>query len=243
MNKTKYGVIALSGIMLLSSCGMNNTAKGGLIAGGGGAALGALVGNIIGKSAGHESRGTIIGTAVGAAVGTTAGVLIGRKMDKAKAAAEAVNNAQVESVTDANGLSAVKVTFDSGILFSTGNYSLSSTAKNNLSDFTNNVLKAYPDCDVAIQGYTDNAGWKNSTQEQSVQKNLTLSQNRADAVKSYLLSQGASTSQIKSSTGFGESDPVADNSTAVGKAQNRRVEVYLYASEAMIKAAEAGTLQ
>lgn len=243
MNKTKYGVIALSGILLLSSCGMNNTTKGGLIGGGGGAAVGALVGNLIGKSAGHESRGTIIGTAVGAAVGTTAGLLIGKKMDKAKAAAEAVNNAQVESVTDANGLSAVKVTFDSGILFASGNYALSSTAKNNLNDFTNNVLKAYPDCDVAIQGYTDNAGWKNSTAEQSVQKNLTLSQNRADAVKSYLLSQGAASSQIKSSTGFGESDPVADNSTAAGKAQNRRVEVYLYASEAMIKAAEAGTLQ
>ena len=56
--------------------------------------------------------------AVGAAVGTGAGAIIGKKMDKAKAQAEAVKNAQVQQVTDINGLPALKVTFDSGILFS-----------------------------------------------------------------------------------------------------------------------------
>ena len=172
-----------------------------------------------------------------------AGLLIGKKMDKMKAAAEQVQNAQVESVKDSNGLDAVKVTFDSGILFSSGKSTLSGTAMNNLNDFTNNVLKAYPDCDVAIQGYTDNTGFKGSTAEESFQKNIKLSQERADAVKSYLLAQGAATTQIKSCTGFGENNPVADNSTKEGKAQNRRVEIYLYASEAMINAANAGTLQ
>ncbi|MCH5174407.1 MAG: OmpA family protein [Prevotellaceae bacterium] len=235
MKKIKFSAVVMSALIILSGCGMNNTAKGGLIGGGSGAAVGALVGQLIGKNTG----GTLIGAGVGAAVGTTAGILIGRKMDKAKAAAEAVANAQVESVKDNNGLDAVKVTFDSGILFTTGNATLSSTAMSNLKDFTNNVLKVYPDCDVAIQGYTDNTGWKNSTKEQSVQKNIELSQQRADAVKSYLLASGAGTSQIKSSTGFGEENPVADNSTAAGQAQNRRVEIYLYASEAMIKAAEA----
>ena len=243
MKKTKFGAIVMSALIILSSCGASNTTKGGVIGGGSGAALGALVGNLIGKSAGHESRGTIIGASVGTAVGAAAGILIGKKMDKAKAAAQAVNNAQVETVTDANGLSAVKVTFDSGILFKSGSYTLSSTAMSNLKDLANNVLKAYSDCDVDIQGYTDNQGWKNSTAEQSVQKNLTLSQNRADAVKSYLLSQGAAASQIKSSNGFGESNPVASNDTKEGQAQNRRVEIYLYASEAMINSANAGTLQ
>ena len=105
------------------------------------------------------------------------------------------------------------------------------------------MLKQNADCDVAVQGYTDNAGWKNSTVEQSQQKNLNLSQQRAQAVTNYLQSLGVSNNQIRSTTGYGEANPVADNATAAGKAQNRRVEVYMYASQAMIEAANNGTLQ
>jgi outer membrane protein OmpA-like peptidoglycan-associated protein len=163
-------------------------------------------------------------------------------MDKVKAQAEAVQNAQVETVQDANGLEAVKVTFDSGILFKSGKADLSATAQTSLFNFAN-VLKQNTDCDVSVQGYTDNDPWRNSTPEQSAQKNLQLSQQRAQAVTSYLLSQGVNSTQIRSTMGYGESNPVADNSTAAGKAQNRRVEVYMYASQAMIQAAEQGTLQ
>jgi len=224
----KTMIIALCAGLVMMGC--NNMGKGAAIGAGGGALLGAIVGKIAGNTA--------IGAAIGGAVGAGAGAIIGKKMDKAKAEAEAVQNAQVESVTDANGLQAVKVTFDSGILFTTGSSTLSSTAKNSLTQFSN-VLKNNADCDVAIQGYTDNAGWKNSTAEQSAQKNLNLSQQRAQAVTNYLTSIGVSPSQIRSTMGYGESNPVADNSTAAGKAQNRRVEVYMYASQAMIKAAEA----
>ena len=234
MKSLKTIAVALSAALVLVGCGMSNTAKGGLIGAGGGAALGALIGHIAGNTA--------IGAAIGTAVGTGAGVIIGKKMDKAKKEAEAVQNAQVESVTDANGLQAVKVTFDSGILFTTGSSTLSSTAKSSLMQFST-VLKNNADCDVAVQGYTDNAGWKNSTAEQSQQKNQELSQKRAQAVTDYLMSLGVSSSQIRSTMGYGESNPVADNSTAAGKAQNRRVEVYMYASQAMIQAAEQRTLQ
>lgn len=232
MKKMKTVILSLCAGLVMMGC--NNTVKGTAIGAGAGALLGAVVGKVAGNTA--------IGAAVGTAVGAGAGALIGKKMDKVKAQAQAVQNAQVEQITDANGLQAVKVTFDSGILFTTGSSTLSSTAKASLSNFAN-VLKTNTDCDVAVQGYTDNAGWRGSTAEQSAQKNLTLSQQRAQAVTSYLQSQGVSASQIRSTTGFGEANPVADNSTAAGKAQNRRVEVILYASQAMINAANNGTLQ
>lgn len=216
----------------MQSC--NNLAKGTTL----GAIGGALAGAVVGKIAGNTGVGAAIGTAVGA----TTGALIGRHMDKVKAQAEAVQNAQVEAVTDGNGLQAVRVTFDSGILFTSGSATLSQTAKNSLANFAT-VLRNNTDCDVAIQGYTDNTPFRGYTAEQSVQKNLELSQQRAQAVTNYLTSQGVSYNQIRATTGFGEANPVASNATAAGKAQNRRVEVYMYASEAMIQAAENGTLQ
>ena len=103
------------------------------------------------------------------------------------------------------------------------------------------VINQNRDMDVSIYGYTDNQGWKNSTAAQSQQKNLNLSQERAQSVSSYLLSCGVSTNQIKSVQGMGESDPVASNDTAAGREQNRRVEVYMYASEQMIRDAQAAT--
>ena len=239
MKKTKIMSLALCFALILSGCAsMNNTTKGGLIGGGGGAAAGAIIGGLIGKG-----KGAAIGAGIGAVVGTGAGVLIGKKMDKAAAQAAAIEGAQVEQVTDNNGLQAVKVTFDSGILFGTGAATLSSSAKASLSKFANNVLKQNADMDVDIYGYTDNQGWKNSTAEQSKQKNLNLSQERAQSVSTYLMSCGVTSAQIKGVQGLGEESPVADNSTAAGRQENRRVEVYMYASPEMIQQAEAGTLQ
>lgn len=239
MKKMKITALLLSTALVFSGCGnMNNTTKGGLIGAGSGTALGAIIGGI----AGH-GKGAAIGAAVGAAVGTGAGVLIGKKMDKAAAEAAQIQGAQVEQVTDNNGLQAVKVTFDSGILFDTGNAALGTSAKSALSKFASNVLNQNKDMDVSIYGYTDNQGWRGSTAEQSVQKNLDLSQERAQSVASYLLSCGTAGSQIKTVEGLGQSDPVASNETAEGRQQNRRVEVYMYASQQMIQQAEAGTLQ
>ena len=223
-----------AGLCVLAVCSCaTKTGTGALIGTGAGTAVGAIIGKIAGNTA--------VGAAIGGAVGAGAGALIGKKMDKAKAEAEAVKNAQVESVTDANGLQAVKVTFDSGILFATGKADLSATAKNSLQQFSQ-VLKNNTGCDVAIQGYTDNTGWKNSTAAQSAEKNKALSLDRATSVSSYLQGLGVASAQIKSVEGFGQENPVADNSTAAGQAQNRRVEVYMYASQEMIQAAENGTL-
>lgn len=229
MKKIKFLSLLLCVTLVFSGCNMNNTAKGGVIGGGGGAALGAIIGSIAGKG-----KGAAIGAAIGAAVGTTAGVLIGKKMDKAKKQAEAIQGAKVEEVTDANGLQAVKVTFDSGILFAFNSSTLSESAKVSLAKFAN-ILKENPTMDIAIYGYTDNVG--------TFEANQTVSTRRAQAVENFLRNQGVSGSQFKYVEGKGWSDPVASNDTEMGRAQNRRVEVYMYASAQMIKEAEAQAKQ
>ena len=228
MKGKKFLACALCLGMILTGCGsgsMSNKAKGGLI----GTAAGGAAGTGLGAA---------IGAGVGVAGGATAGALIGKKMDKAAAAAAAVANADVEKTTDANGLDAVKVTFDNGILFQVGKSTLQAGAQKSLSQFAANVLNVYTDCDVAIMGFASSDG--------SDATNLTLSQARANAVKAYLTGTcGVSASQIKSSVGYGE-DPQYLVFDANGKEDvnaSRRVEVYLYASESMIKAANAGTLQ
>ncbi len=224
MKKMKTMILALCGGMVMMGC--NNLAKGTTIGAAGGALLGAVVGKIAGNTA--------VGAAVGTAVGAGTGAIIGKHMDKVKAQAEAVQNAQVEQITDANGLQGVKVTFDSGILFATNSSTLNAASKSSLSQFAN-VLKNNSDCDIAIFGHTDNTG--------SDAINNPLSVKRAQAVETYLKGQGVTAAQIKTVDGQGSTNPVADNSTAAGRQQNRRVEVYMYASQAMINAAEAGTLQ
>ena len=237
MKKLKISTLLLCAAMMFS-CG-NNTGNGALIGAGGGALLGGIIGNIIGK----DTKATAIGAAIGSAVGAGGGALIGKKMDKAKAATQAIENAKVEGITDANGQTvAVKVTFESGILFSSSSASLATAAKQSLTEFAG-VLNQYNDADVAVKGYTDNQGWKNATAAESVKKNNELSLDRARSVQSYLIAQGVSISQIKSVEGLGEANPVADNSTAAGRQQNRRVEVYLYPSQNMIDAANNGTLK
>lgn len=206
---------------------MSNTAKGGLIGGGAGAALGAGIGKVLGKG----TKSTVIGAAVGAAVGTTAGVLIGKKMDKQKAELAALEGAKVETVTDANNLQAIKVTFSEGILFQTGKSDLNAGSKKALTEFANS-LKNNPNTDVTIYGHTDNTG--------SAAVNEKLSTARAEAVKSYLAGNGIASNRM-TTEGKSYNEPVADNSTAAGRAQNRRVEVYITANETMIKEAEAAS--
>lgn len=232
MNKIKIATLGLCAAAVVS-CG-NNTGNGALIGAGSGAVLGAIVGKLAGN--------TVVGTAIGAAVGTGAGALIGKHMDKVKAEAEAdLNNAKVEEVTDVNGWKAVKITFDSGLLFTTSSSELSAASKTNLDNLAK-LMKKYSTCAIDAYGHTDNQGWRNSTAEQSAQKNLQLSQQRAESVVNYLKANGVASSQFKNVVGKGSSEPVADNTTQAGMQQNRRVEVFLYASEQMVKEAQQGTL-
>lgn len=204
---------------------MSHLAKDALIGTGSGAAVGAGVGALIGK----DGKSAAIGAAIGTAVGATAGAIIGKKMDKKAEELAALEAATVETVEDANGLQAIKVTFDSGILFATNKANLSDASKNNLSKFAAQMVDL-PETDITIYGHTDNTG--------TAAVNEKLSLQRAQSVADYLTVCGINVNRM-TVEGKSFNEPVASNDTAEGRAQNRRVEVYITANENMIKEAEA----
>lgn len=230
MKLVKITGAALSALLLLGStgCSMSTTGKGTLLGGAGGAALGAGIGALIGGG-----KGAAIGTAIGAGVGAGAGALIGHKMQKQQEElAKQLEDAKVEQTVDQNGLQAIKVTFDGGILFPTGKYTINKTAQQELSQFATS-LKQNPLTNVQVLGFTDNTG--------SYAINEKLSNERADAVMSYLVNSGVSPTRI-TAKGVPMADYVASNDTPAGRAQNRRVEIYITASPQMVQAAENGQL-
>jgi outer membrane protein OmpA-like peptidoglycan-associated protein len=105
----------------------------------------------------------------------------------------------------------------SRVLFETGK-SVIKTVSYPLLDELVELLKEYPDADITLAGHTDSEGEEAD--------NLQLSTDRAAAVKTYLIEKGIAEDRI-SSTGFGESKPIANNGTADGRAKNRRVEMKL----------------
>ena len=149
-------------------------------------------------------------------------------MDKKAEELAALENAQVEIVEDVNGLSAIKVTFDSGILFDFNKATLKADAKKQLDKFAAEMADM-PETDITVLGHTDNIG--------SAEANQKVSDNRANAVSNYLQSKGIAKSRIVAE-GHSYNEPVASNDTEAGRAQNRRVEIFISANENMIKAAE-----
>ena len=103
----------------------------------------------------------------------------------------------------------------SDVLFDTGKYSLKPNTQISLAKVAG-ILQAYPGLKLQVEGYTDSVGGESYNQK--------LSENRADAVRDFLLAQGVSHDNI-TSTGYGESSPVADNNSASGRSQNRRVQL------------------
>ncbi len=207
-------VLLLCMAVVFTSCGTwNNTAKGTAIGVGGGAAVGAGVGALAGNTA--------LGSIIGAAVGGTAGALIGKKMEETTV--ETINNGE-----------ALKVTFDSGILFATNSSTVSAASKSALRDLAAS-LNANPDTDIKIIGHTDNTG--------KVDYNQTLSEKRAKSVFDYLMEDQGVSSKRMTYEGKGVHEPVADNSTPEGRALNRRVEILILPNSKMVQEAQQGTLR
>lgn len=192
--------------------GMNKTQKGGVVGASSGAVIGAIIGN--------ASNNTALGAILGAAVGGTVGVVIGNKMDKQaeKMKGDLGTTATVERVGEG-----IKLTFNSQLLFDFGKTDLKESNKMDLQKFAE-TLKQYPDTELLIVGHTDNVG--------SESFNQTLSEQRAAAVSNQITYSGVSSSRIRIQ-GKGESQSAATNDTEDGRAQNRRVEIAIYANDKM----------
>lgn len=210
------------GLMLGSCKTLNRTEKGAAIGTGAGAAVGAGIGKL-------ANNNTLLGAIIGAAVGGASGALIGRYMDKqAEEIRKDVQGAKVERIGEA-----IKITFDSGILFDVNASELKSVAHDNVTKLAK-VLEKYPDTDVLIEGHTDNTGDDKYNQD--------LSERRAQSVSNDLKIQGIKGSRI-TTVGYGESQPIQSNETAEGRAQNRRVDIAIMADKKLKKAAKKGDIE
>jgi outer membrane protein OmpA-like peptidoglycan-associated protein len=209
-------VLALMVAGSLSCSSMSRTQKGGAI----GAGTGAVVGGIIGKQAGNTAAGAIIGAAVGGA----AGAYIGHYMDEqAKEMERDLEGAKVERIGEG-----IKITFDSGLLFDVDKAGLKPKSKEDLNRLAV-ILNKYKDTKILLEGHTDATG--------SEEHNLELSRARAQSVANYLESDDVMPTRF-TIMGYGESQPVASNDTAEGRALNRRVEVAIFADDKLKKTAE-----
>lgn len=215
----KLIVFSLIGLLILGSLscsGWSRKQKGAAA----GAAAGGVIGGIIGKKAGNTAVGAILGAAIGGA----AGAYIGDYMDKQAAEIEQdIEGATVERVGEG-----IKITFDSGILFDVDKATLKARSQAEIADLAV-ILNKYPDTNILLEGHTDATG--------SDEYNLELSRKRSQSVANQLATSGVNATRF-TIMGYGESQPVGDNETDVGRALNRRVEIAIYANDKLKKVAQ-----
>lgn len=195
---------------------ISRTAIGGV----GGAAAGALLGGLIGGKTGR-----IIGAVGGGAVGG----VVGYKMDQQiKELRESTAGSGVD-VTEVDDGQAILVNLPDGVTFDVGSATLKPAFRSTLDDVAGSLTQ-YPNSLIDVYGHTDSTG--------SDSFNQSLSERRAQTVANYLTSRGVNSARIRWQ-GFGETMPVADNSTDYGRQRNRRVEIKIIPlSQAEIDAAQ-----
>lgn len=216
----KLVVLCLCSLLVLASVSCSTWTrqqKGAAI----GVAAGGVVGGLIGKHAGN----TAVGAILGAAVGGTAGAFIGQYMDKQAAEMEQdLAGAKIERVGEG-----IKVTFDSGLLFDVDKATLRPASQAQLSKLAV-ILNKYQDTNILLEGHTDSTG--------TAEHNLELSRLRAESVGNYLTSLGVNPARF-TITGYGETQPIAENATLEGRQLNRRVEVAIFANDKLKEVAKA----
>ena len=192
--------------------GLDTKAKKGALLGAiGGAVAGAAIG-------GKDHRGG--GALIGAVTGALAGGLLGQYMDNQARDLDAIPGATVERRDDS-----LLVNFQSSLLFNSGASSLEPGAYDRLRSLAT-TLNNYPRSRVIIKGHTDSVG--------DSRFNQTLSEERADTVRNFLIAEGVSPARI-TAIGFGENMALASNSTPEGRQQNRRVEVEIRPDEEVMR--------
>lgn len=209
-------ILPLAGAMALSACttgGLNdpnnpnrNSQQGAL--------LGALGGAVAGRAIGGNNDDAAKNAAAGALVGAAAGAVIGNRLDRQEAELR-------QQLGDENSIrntgDRLIVTMPQDILFATDSDTLRSGLQGDIREVGQSLI-AYPNTTVQVVGHTDNTG--------PADYNQGLSERRARSVANVLISEGVSSGRI-SVIGRGENAPVADNLTAEGRAQNRRVEIVI----------------
>ena len=216
MNLRVTTILAAACLTALGACaptdgtgttGLSRTQQGALA----GAAVGAVLGASRDSDSNNEGRDAARGAILGAAAGAVAGNVLDRQ---AQALQQSLSNPNIQVI---NRGSYLQVIMPEGILFATGSAAVSGAAQNDLYAVARN-LNQYPNSRVEVLGHTDNTG--------SAALNMDLSQRRAQSVAGILAAAGVSSSRLIA-TGVGFNQPIASNSTAEGRAQNRRVEILI----------------
>ncbi len=176
-----------------------------------GAGAGAAAGAVIGAIAGDAKKGAIIGAGVGAATGVGIGVYQDRQQ------------AKLRERLAASGVSVTRqgdniiLNMPSDITFPVNQSDINPGFYETLNSVSV-VLKEFDKTTVSVYGHADSTG--------SDSYNQQLSEKRASSVATYLAGQGVAPARLRA-IGFGESNPIADNSTEAGRAANRRVEIVI----------------
>ncbi|WP_321370244.1 OmpA family protein [uncultured Desulfuromusa sp.] len=203
----------------LSGCATNTTHESTKKGAGIGALVGAVSGAIIGYQNDHSGgalRGALIGGAAGGALGAGAGAY----MDKQQTEFEqelANERAQHQVEIERQQNEILKLTLNSEVSFDFNSARIKSAFYSPLNKISD-IMSRYPQTQILVVGHTDNVG--------SDQYNFDLSLRRANAVADYLIMHGVSSSRM-GTEGHGEMEPIASNDTLTGRAQNRRVEIFV----------------
>jgi len=219
------GLIIAVIITMASSCNTvkktNKAQRGAVI----GAAAGGVIGGVIGNNVGKGN--TVLGAIIGSVVGGVTGGIIGNKMDRqAEKIKNEIPGAEVQRMGEG-----IIVTFSEknpdgskmGVYFDFDRSEITSNSKLAL-DKLIQIFKEYPETNLLVEGHTDDKG--------ADAYNLALSERRAMAVGNYLKSKNISPSRLTINW-YGESQPKAENTSDVNRAENRRVEFAITANEKM----------
>ncbi len=203
----------------LTGCAANTTHERTKKGAGIGAVLGAVSGAIIGYQS-DKDRGAWRGAAIGGAAGGALGAGVGAYMDKQQTEFEQQlaserDQHQIEVERQQNEI--LKLTMSSEVGFDFDSAVVKPSFYSVLNKIAD-IMNRYPQTDIAVVGHTDSVG--------NPDYNLRLSLRRANAVADYLMDQGVARYRL-STEGRGQLEPIASNETATGRAQNRRVEIYV----------------